>query len=207
MFFFSKMMKIVLLDRYFFASLNEILSGFLQLFRGDVNSFQSFFKSDFAIQSNTVIIKKNRQFAMLCILNKSFDLTEKIDFFEFPKNEQKTCEIATFKINHSIWRKNQVFLKFQKMTKKRVKSKAVDLLLCSIAFSFLKNIQLTVWFWSFDFNKCCTDGFHARLKVVKHHATRTDWILVLVCGDASINNTFEQILKDVGHSFSTQHTM
>ena len=75
MFFFSKMMKIVLLDRYFFASLNEILSGFLQLFRGDVNSFQSFLKSDFAIQSDTEIIKKNRQFAMLCILNKSFDLT------------------------------------------------------------------------------------------------------------------------------------
>ena len=81
-------MKIVLLDRYFFASLNEILSGFLQLFRGDVNSFQSFFKSDFAIQSNTVIIKKNRQFAMLCILNKSW----KLMFFEFPKNDQKIAK-------------------------------------------------------------------------------------------------------------------
>ena len=46
----------VLLDRYFFASLNEILSGFLQLFRRDVNSFQSFFESDFSIQSDSEII-------------------------------------------------------------------------------------------------------------------------------------------------------
>ena len=62
-------------------------------------------------------------------------------------------------------------------------------------------------FWSFDFDKSCADSFHVRLKVVEDHSTRTDGILVLVCVDASINNTFEQILKDVGNSFGTQHTM
>ena len=69
------------LDGYFFASLNQILPRFLQLFRCDVNSFQSFFKRDFTVQSDTANDRKNasKTFEQK---NSSIDTIEKLNQFD-----------------------------------------------------------------------------------------------------------------------------
>lgn len=69
------------------------------------------------------------------------------------------------------------------------------------------NLNLFRKFGSFDFNESCADCLHVGMIVVENHTTRANRIFVLVRVNTGVNDSFEEILENIGQTFGAKHSM